>query len=130
MNKTRLIAELLLPATLGFSAAGCFSTATSTPYGDLYDYTHRADGYAFSDPYGYAFPNEGYYPYYPYFIYGDGDHDCDDGFCGRHHDRDPEVTNTSRAAALHEPFAGAGRERSMEHGFESGEMRGGHSTRR
>jgi hypothetical protein len=96
MNKTRLIAESLLLATLGFSAAGCFSTATSTPYGDLYDYTHRADGYAFSDPYGYAFPNEGYYPYYPYFIYGDGDHDCDDGFCGRHHDRDSEVTNTSR----------------------------------
>jgi len=110
---------------LAAGVAGCFSAgAWPQPYGNVYDYTYGEQQYV-GDPFWYGFPDGGYYPYYPYVAYGDGDHDCDEGFCGPRGHRGWETSATSRAEAIRAPLASAERGSFSMHGSESGGGHGG-----
>ena len=76
-------------AAIAIAAQGCFNTSAETSeqaYGGpaeyaAYGYSNDPFTFAAYNPflYTYCFPQP--YYYYPYYR-GDGDRDCDDGFCG------------------------------------------------
>ncbi len=93
--------------TVGFAALvafaltvqGCSDTSSQTA-GPVYPgpeeyaaYGYSYDPYATYNPFFYGYYSSLPYYYYPHFG-GDGDHDCDDGFCGPHGGSKPHLPMT------------------------------------
>ena len=85
-NALHAVVSVAALAAITMISQGCFNSAPPIyggPYGGPAEYAasgYPADPFAF-EPYGLNWYPEEYYYYFP--AHGDGDHDCDDGFCGQ-----------------------------------------------